>query len=219
MNRRGNEQRRRWKTGSVLQLSAVILGLLAVPSCRNDSATIPQGGPALERTSVGYMLPAVTEAREAVAEAQEKLTSDPPDVEATKDSLLKARRSLSRLEWFYIPATDARENVYNAYLEHLAGHSEERDAYLESAKRTLALIAGRANYQVKPYVEELISRIEAVQSGIRDNTPVKTELKSLCEIFQLHLLKARLVLDENAFDERENAATTHNKEVNDVNQQ
>jgi hypothetical protein len=149
------------------------------------------------------MLPPVKTAHTAVLNANDALVSDPPDVDAARESLAKAREALANLEWFYVPATQAREDVYNAYMEHLAGNPEQRNAYLDSAKRVLLQIAERSGPQVESYVKELADRIETVQFRIRDGEPVREELRSLCEVFQLHLLKSQLVLDENAFEEQE----------------
>jgi hypothetical protein len=197
---------------------ALLITLLIGPSCRNESGGLPQGRPAAERTSVHYMLPVVQSAHKEVVDAENMLHNDAPDLPATEKSLEKARRSLAALEWCYLPATEARENVYNAYLEHLAGHPEKRNSYLVLAKRGLFKIAEQSDSQVEPYIKDLTDRIETVQFHIHDGEPVQEELESLCETFQLHLLKAQLVLDESAFGEQDLAVTINPKEVDHVEQ-
>jgi hypothetical protein len=174
--------------------------LLTVLSCQDRSDKSLQGRPAAERTSVHYMLPTVNAAHEEVIKAANMLQEDSPDIDAVIKSLDKSARNLANLEWFYVPATEARENVYNAYLEHLAGHADECNTYLDSALLGLLRIAERSSSHVEPYIRELTQRIESVQLHIREGAPVDEELKSLCEFFQLHLLKAQLVIDEHAFD-------------------
>jgi len=182
---------------------ALLFPALAVLSCQDKSGTNPQGRPAAERTSVHYMMPAVQAAHEGVLEADKLLRDDPPDVDAARKALEKATWNLANLEWFYVPATEARENVYNAYLEHLAGHTEERDLYLDAAKNGLLHITERSSSYVEPYIMDLTDRIETVQRLIRDGIPADEALKSLCEFFQLHLVKAQLVIDEHAFDKQQ----------------
>jgi hypothetical protein len=184
-------------------VTATLFALLIVPSCQNESGTTPRNGPVVERTSVHYMLPPVNKARTAVLNAEEMLVSDPPNIAAARESLGKARGALTNLEWFYVPATEARENVYNAYVEHLAGHPDQSKAYLDSAKRGLLEIAARAGSGVEPYVKDLVDRIDTLQFQIRAGEPLNDEVKSLCETFQLHLLKAQLVLDEGAFEKQD----------------
>jgi hypothetical protein len=199
-----------------LVLPAAALALLSVPSCHNEADTIPQDTPVLDRTSIHYMLPAIVSAHETVLNAEAMLVKHPPDVDAARESLGKARQALANLEWFYIPATEARDNVYNSYREHLAGHPEERNAYLDLAKQELLQIAERSSGQTESYVEDLANRLETVQLHIRDGMPIHDELKSLCEIFQLHLLKAQLVLDENAFEKHGGTVSSSPKEVENV---
>jgi hypothetical protein len=197
------EVNRRYRTSikRLLVLPIALLALPAVLSCRNESAP-PQDGPVLERSSIHYMLPTVNAAYTEVVAAEEMLSSNPPNVVAARNSLGKARQSLAILEDFYVPATDARENIYNAYLEHLAGHPAERDTFLDLARRGLLQIVDRSNHEVEPYIMDLADRIESVQFHVRDGVPIGDELKSLCEIFQLHLLKAQLVINEHSFDEQ-----------------
>ncbi len=200
MTERGDNRPYRSRADRFPALPAALFALLALLSCQNESSTIPQNKPALERASVHYMMPPVKAAHEGVIDAEEMLRKDPPHIPAARESLGKARRALANLERFYVPATEARENLYNAYLEDLYGHPKERDTYLDVARRGLLQIAERSGSQLEPYIKDLADRIETVQFHIRDGLPVHEELKSLCEIFQLHLLKAQLVLDENAFD-------------------
>ncbi len=184
-------------------LPVILFAMLVAPSCKGKSGTTPQGGPVVERTSVHYMVPSVNRAHEAVVFAEEMLSNDPPDIDAARKSLGKARLSLANLEFFYVPATEAREDVYNAYMEYLAERPEESGGYLDSAKHELLQIAERSGSGVEPYVKDLVDRIETVQLHMREDTPVREEFRSLCAVFQLHLLKAQLVLDENAFGEQE----------------
>ncbi|MEJ2722146.1 MAG: hypothetical protein P8181_13555 [bacterium] len=216
MTAENDKRSRRERLRSGMILTMALISVLTVLSCRDEPATTPPGRPVVERTSVHYMVPAVKAAHEGVVRAQEKLLSDPPNIDAAIESLTAARRSLANLEWFYLPATEARENVYNAYREEIAGNQGQRDVYLDLAKRGLLQVAERSSVQVEPYIKDLVDRIETVQFHIRDREPVNKELKSLCDTFQLHLLKAQLVLDENAFDEQERAVTNRPKEVDNV---
>jgi hypothetical protein len=206
--------------GSVgdLGLLAVLLVLLALPSCREETSTTPQERPVLEQTSVHYMLPAVTAAHEGIVNAEEMLLKTPPDIDAARNFLRDAGRSLANVEWFYVPATEARDNVYNAYLELLAGHPDRSNIYLDVARHQLTQIAERSSSQVGPYIEDLAKRIDTIQLHARDGAPIHDELKSLCETFQLHLLKAQLVIDEHAFDKQESSMTIESEEVDHVTQ-
>lgn len=187
-------------------------------SCRNVSSTTTQSRPVVERASIHYMMPAAEAAHDAVVSAEVSLLEDPPNVAAARKSLDKARQSLANLQWFYVPATEARENLYNAYMEDLAGHPEERDTYLDTARRQLLEISGQSASSVESYIRDIADRIETVQLHIRDGVMIDDELRSLCDMFQLHLLKAQLVLDENAFGTQENNDSTVSREVDNVNQ-
>jgi hypothetical protein len=175
--------------------------LFITGSCKNDAATVPQDEPVIERTNVHYMIPPVVSAREAVLEAKKMLNGDPPDIKGATDSLDKADGYLANLEWFYLPTTEARENLYNAYIEHLSGDLNRRNTYLELANRGLLKVGEKANPQTEPFIRDLTERLENIQIHIHEGAPVDDELRSLCETIQLHLLKARLVVDENAFHE------------------
>jgi len=196
-----------------LAVTAILFAMIVVPSCQNNSGTTPQDGPVAERTSVHYMMPAIEAVHQGIADAEEVLLNDPPDTDAARKSLGKARRSLANLQWFYIPATEAREDVYNAYMEYFAGHPEESNDYLNTAKQILLQIAGQSSSEVGSYVKDLADRIETVQFQIQSGAPAHDEFRSLCARFQLHLLKAQLVLDKNAFEEQEQDIQDSSKEV------
>jgi hypothetical protein len=206
------------RTGRDFLLPATALALLALLSCRVESDATAQDGPVINRTSLHYLLSPVTAARDGIIEAEAKLRDAPPDVEAATRSLEDARRSLADLEGFYIPVTEARENVYNAYRYHLSGNPDKRDGELDLARQGLLQASGRAGARFDPYIEDLANRIESVQLHARDGVSIDDELKSLCDTFQVHLLKAPLVLDEISHVEPETSITNHPKEVDDVNQ-
>jgi hypothetical protein len=174
--------------------------LSGIPSCRRSQSE-PATETVLDDTSLHYMLPVVRESHDNVQRAEKMLEQDEFDVDDVKEALDHARKSLLDLEKFYLPATEARDDVFEAYREDAAHHSDKRDTYLASAKEKLARIAKEADPSFDPYVEELINEIGKIQTRIEHKAPVGADLKSLCDTFQLHLLKAQLAINQEAFRE------------------
>ena len=187
---------------------AVGLGLTIVLatafSCKEDAGRMRTDLTISEANSVTFMREPVKRSYEAVKDAQQFLNRDQPDVDAAKMSLQVAGKALAEVNLYYMPATEARGQMLNAYREQIAGRSDERDRCLADAREELDGIMRRSGPELEKSTKKLSEMIDRIAMRIRLGEPINEELEGLIELSNLQLLNAPLVLGAESFREPEN---------------
>jgi hypothetical protein len=185
-----------------LLLTALVV---AVGGCGSGNESFPRAHPVVEANSVTHMTTPVTEAHAAVRRALTELDRAELEGEALRgalrDILAPAERHLGDLEWFYLPATQAREDILNAYREDVNAAPDRRNAYLEQARQRLEAIASRSGQQLERHLEATLELLTDVETRARAGQDVRSDLERLAGTSQLVLTKAEGVLAQNRFHE------------------
>lgn len=155
-----------------------------------------------ESNNVTFMKAPAERGYDGVRSARESLDRENPDFKGAIKSLQTAERALAEINLYYIPAAEARGHILNAYREQIAERVDERDMYLTNARKELDTIMLHSGPELEESTKELSEMIDTIRMRIRLGESVNEEFESLIEKFNLHLLKAPLVMGAESFREQ-----------------
>jgi hypothetical protein len=176
--------------------------LISSPSCKKAGDQSWTEVIISEANNVAFIKAPAERGYNGVRSAQDFLDRESPDISAAIKSLKMAERALAAINLYYIPAIEARGHILNAYREHIAEHTVERDRYLSYAREELDAIMRRGGPELEEATKELSGMLDSIGMHIRLGESINMEFESLIEAFNLHLLKAPLILGAESFREQ-----------------
>jgi hypothetical protein len=178
----------------VRQFLFLLLGLaVGFFACRLSQKTPDPWIPVLEGTSYAFLNGPLDRAMEATQAAEERVESN--QMPEAEEELQTAMESLSRLQFYFIPMTEARQLVYDADRLFFLGRVPEAKRKLAQAKDFLRGIGDAERHRLlKPPNEVflLLDELLLIIDEAPHDAPAKFSL--IGNRLNLMLLKGDLVL-------------------------
>lgn len=178
----------------VKQFLFFLLGLfVGFVACRLTQRTPEQWIPVLEGTSFVFLKDPVERAIGAVQSAKNRIESN--QIPEAKEELEETGKSLSRLQFYFIPMTETRQLVYDADRLFQLGRTADAKRKLARARDFLREIGEAEGHSLRKPANELFLLLEELLLTI-DEAPgdASAKFRLVGERINLMLLKGDLVL-------------------------